>query len=80
MRLMMGYTDQNRGYAFIVYCNNSDAKECVKLLNNYEIRQVMNDKGLIVYIITVMTYHSITVIFTSETACTCNRLAVAIVE
>ena len=45
MCLMMGYTGQNRGYAFIAYCNSSDAKECVKLLNNYEIRQVMNDEG-----------------------------------
>lgn len=40
MRLMMDYTGQNRGYAFVVYCNSTDAKESVKLLNNYELRQV----------------------------------------
>lgn len=40
MRLMMDYTGQNRGYAFVVYCNSADAKESVKQLNNYELRQV----------------------------------------
>ena len=40
MRLMMDYNGQNRGYAFVVYCNALDAKESVKILNNYEIRKV----------------------------------------
>lgn len=40
MRLMMDYNGQNRGYAFVVYTATADAKECVKLLNNYEIRKV----------------------------------------
>ena len=40
MRLMMDYNGQNRGYAFVVYTATAGAKECVKLLNNYEIRKV----------------------------------------
>lgn len=40
MRLMMDYNGQNRGYAFVVYTVSCEAKECVKLLNNYEIRKV----------------------------------------
>lgn len=40
MRLMMDYNGQNRGYAFVVYCKAMDAKESVKILNNYEIRKV----------------------------------------
>ena len=40
MRLMMDYNGQNRGYAFVVFCNAMDAKESVKLINNLEIRQV----------------------------------------
>ena len=40
MRLMMDYNGQNRGYAFVVFCNAADAKESVKLVNNFEIRQV----------------------------------------
>lgn len=40
MRLMMDYNGQNRGYAFVVYTATADAKECVKMLNNYEIRKV----------------------------------------
>ena len=40
IRLMMDYfSDQNRGYAFVVFSTASEAKECVKQLNNYEIRQ-----------------------------------------
>lgn len=40
MRLMMDYNGQNRGYAFVVYCKANDAKESVKILDNYEIRKV----------------------------------------
>lgn len=40
MRLMMDYNGQNRGYAFVVYCNPADAKESVRVVNNLEIRQV----------------------------------------
>ena len=40
MRLMMDYNGQNRGYAFVVYAVSCEAKECVKVLNNYEIRKV----------------------------------------
>ncbi len=40
VRLMMDYNGQNRGYAFVVFSNASDAKESVKLINNFEIRQV----------------------------------------
>ena len=39
LRLMMEYNGQNRGYAFVVYENSSAAKECVRTLNNYEIRK-----------------------------------------
>lgn len=39
MRLMMDYTGQNRGYAFVVYGDVSSAKESVRQLNNYEIRK-----------------------------------------
>ena len=40
MRLMMDYfTVQNRGYAFVVYTRPFEAKESVRLLNNYEIRK-----------------------------------------
>ena len=40
MRLMMDYNGMNRGYAFVVYTQASDAKECVRALNNWEIRKV----------------------------------------
>lgn len=39
MRLMMDYTGQNRGYAFVVYGDVSSAKESVRQLNNFEIRK-----------------------------------------
>ena len=39
LRLMMDYTGQNRGYAFVVYGDLSSAKECVRQLNNFEIRK-----------------------------------------
>ena len=40
IRLMMDhFSDLNRGYAFIVFSTAGEAKECVKQLNNYEIRQ-----------------------------------------
>jgi len=42
MRLMMDFSDFNRGYAFITYTNRGDAKCCVKELNNYEIRLTFN--------------------------------------
>ncbi|KAJ3609744.1 hypothetical protein NHX12_024255 [Muraenolepis orangiensis] len=39
LRLMMDpLSGQNRGYAFITYCNKDDAQEAVKLCDNYEIR------------------------------------------
>ncbi len=40
LRLMMDhYTGQNRGYAFVVFSATKEAKECVKTLNNFEIRK-----------------------------------------
>ena len=39
LRLMMDFSGNNRGYAFAVYTNKEDAKQCVKSLNNYEIRK-----------------------------------------
>ncbi len=40
LRLMMDHhTGQNRGYAFVVYAKVLEAKDCVKLLNNVEIRK-----------------------------------------
>ena len=40
IRLMMDhFSDLNRGYAFVVFSTSGEAKECVKQLNNYEIRQ-----------------------------------------
>ncbi|KAL5480119.1 hypothetical protein EMCRGX_G023741 [Ephydatia muelleri] len=39
MRLMMEYSGHNRGYAFVVYSTPAEAKECVKVLNSYEIRK-----------------------------------------
>ena len=40
MRLMLDhYSGLNRGYCFVVYCSAAEAKECVRQLNNYEIRK-----------------------------------------
>lgn len=39
MRLMMEYSGQNRGYAFVVYRSPAEAKEAARVLNNYEIRK-----------------------------------------
>lgn len=40
IRLMMDhFSELNRGYAFVVFTTAGEAKECVKQLNNYEIRQ-----------------------------------------
>ena len=39
MRIMMKNSGYNRGYAFVVYSSPAEAKECVKVLNNYEIRK-----------------------------------------
>ena len=40
VRLMMDlYSESNRGYAFVVFSAPSEAKECVKQLDNYEIRK-----------------------------------------
>jgi len=39
LRLMMDYNGQNRGYAFVVYCNKRDAQKCVRTINNHEIRK-----------------------------------------
>eukprot|EP00118_Oscarella_pearsei_P010992 m.70368 g.70368 ORF g.70368 m.70368 type:complete len:627 (+) comp35689_c0_seq5:382-2262(+) len=39
VRLMMDFSGNNRGYAFAVYGNRDDAKRCVRMLNNYEIRK-----------------------------------------
>ncbi|GFN78748.1 RNA-binding protein 47, partial [Plakobranchus ocellatus] len=38
-RLMMDFSGSNRGFAFVTYCQKSDAKRAVKELNNYEIRK-----------------------------------------
>ncbi|EDV29422.1 uncharacterized protein TRIADDRAFT_689, partial [Trichoplax adhaerens] len=39
VRLMMDFSGNNRGYAFVVYQSKSAARQCIKQLNNYEIRQ-----------------------------------------
>ena len=40
IRLMMDhFSELNRGYAFVVFSTATEAKECVRQLNNYEIRQ-----------------------------------------
>lgn len=40
LRLMLDhYSGHNRGYCFVVYTNCAEAKECVRQLNNYEIRK-----------------------------------------
>ncbi|XP_015913423.1 heterogeneous nuclear ribonucleoprotein R isoform X2 [Parasteatoda tepidariorum] len=45
LRLMMDpLTGQNRGYAFITYCNREAAQSAVKQLDNYEIKSGKNLK------------------------------------
>ena len=39
LRLMIDSSGFNRGYAFVVYSTPAEAKKCVKLFNNYEIRK-----------------------------------------
>ena len=39
LRLMADFNGFNRGYAFVVYSTPVEAKKCVKLFNNYEIRK-----------------------------------------
>ena len=39
LRLMVDFSGFNRGYAFVVYSTPAEAKKCVKLFNNYEIRK-----------------------------------------
>ena len=40
LRLMLDhYTGLNRGYCFVVFSRAAEAKECVRQLNNYEIRK-----------------------------------------
>ena len=40
LRLMLDhYSGLNRGYCFVVYCTSAEAKECVRQLNNFEIRK-----------------------------------------
>ncbi|XP_072279340.1 APOBEC1 complementation factor isoform X2 [Pyxicephalus adspersus] len=38
MRMMMDFNGNNRGYAFVTFTNRQDAKNAIKQLNNYEIR------------------------------------------
>ncbi|XP_009994207.1 PREDICTED: probable RNA-binding protein 46 [Chaetura pelagica] len=37
-RLMMEFSGENRGYAFVMYTTKEDAQLAIKILNNYEIR------------------------------------------
>lgn len=37
--MMDQHTSQNRGYAFVVYTTVNEAKECVRNLNNVEVRR-----------------------------------------
>lgn len=39
LRLMMDFNGNNRGFAFVKYCAQADAKSALKDLNNYEIRK-----------------------------------------
>ncbi|XP_033638980.1 APOBEC1 complementation factor-like isoform X2 [Asterias rubens] len=39
LRLMMDFSGNNRGYAFVMFTNKEDGKKAVKQLNNYEIRK-----------------------------------------
>ncbi|XP_078422046.1 APOBEC1 complementation factor isoform X4 [Cetorhinus maximus] len=38
LRMMMDFNGNNRGYAFVLFTNRQDAKNAIKQLNNYEIR------------------------------------------
>ncbi|NXP52250.1 A1CF factor, partial [Heliornis fulica] len=38
MRMMMDFNGNNRGYAFVTFSNRQEAKNAIKQLNNYEIR------------------------------------------
>ncbi|XP_062435990.1 APOBEC1 complementation factor isoform X1 [Rhea pennata] len=38
MRMMMDFNGNNRGYAFVTFTNKQEAKNAIKQLNNYEIR------------------------------------------
>nr|KAF6454351.1 APOBEC1 complementation factor [Rousettus aegyptiacus] len=38
MRMMMDFSGNNRGYAFVTFSNKQEAKNAIKQLNNYEIR------------------------------------------
>ncbi|XP_039927389.1 APOBEC1 complementation factor isoform X1 [Hirundo rustica] len=38
MRMMMDFNGNNRGYAFVTFSNKQEAKNAIKTLNNYEIR------------------------------------------
>ncbi|XP_075716437.1 putative RNA-binding protein 46 [Rhinoderma darwinii] len=37
-RLMMEFSGENRGYAFVMYTNKDEASLAIRMLNNYEIR------------------------------------------
>ena len=39
LRLMMDFSGNNRGYAFVMYTNKEDAKKAVRMMNNFEIRK-----------------------------------------
>ncbi|XP_052533543.1 APOBEC1 complementation factor isoform X2 [Tympanuchus pallidicinctus] len=38
MRMMMDFNGNNRGYAFVTFSNKQEARNAIKQLNNYEIR------------------------------------------
>ncbi|XP_068957910.1 APOBEC1 complementation factor isoform X2 [Petaurus breviceps papuanus] len=38
VRMMMDFNGNNRGYAFVTFSNKQEAKNAIKQLNNYEIR------------------------------------------
>ena len=38
LRLMMDFSNHNRGYAFCTYTNKEEAMQAIRILNNYEIR------------------------------------------
>ena len=39
LRLMMDFNGNNRGFAFVKYCAQNDAKRALRELNNFEIRK-----------------------------------------
>lgn len=39
LRLMMDFSGSNRGFAFVMYKKQADAKDAVRRLDNYEIRK-----------------------------------------